>query len=77
MYKFGEDWVFDKEEIKLLIKGKVSIVRCWECNGSGWVWVDGDNGNVVPAIDEEREDDFYQDGCHECDNLGFFINFED
>lgn len=64
------------EELTALVQGKYNTVTCHQCNGKGWVWVDGIAGMEVAFVDPSRDpDDFYMHYCTECSELGYFIVF--
>lgn len=71
--------MFSTDQIRKLINGKFTFYKCTNCDGKGWVWVDGIACVEVAFLDPNRDsDEYYQDVCYECeDSLGGKLVIED
>jgi len=69
---------FTYAEVRNLIQGKFDFRKCLECDGRGWVWVDGDIGETVAGPQEtEDKQRYYRDCCDFCEGLGGYLKVDD
>lgn len=72
----GIEYILDQDEMKAMIQGKFKETICSDCGGKGWVWFDGETGDIrEPAKGElSGENNMAKDACEECRGLGCYVH---
>lgn len=68
---------FTVTEVRNLVQGKFDFRKCLECDSRGWVWVDGDVGEIVNGPLPDDPDRYWKECCEFCKGLGGYLRVED
>ena len=67
-------FVFDKEELRNIILGKVTYRKCPSCDNDGREYWDETGASVLPYPHPDWGDNYNTGNCENCDGIGYVPN---